>query len=90
MKKERTFLLQNELTAYCLWATSILRKTFYLKHYQQVPSTYNSEPASDNDWERLFTYDRTRNGQKIEPFGMSYFKVSASEKTSMQSKNISV
>ena len=38
------------------------------------------EPVSDNDWGRLFTYNRKRSGPRIEPCGTPYFNVPASEK----------
>ena len=46
-----------------------------------MSSAYKQETASDNDWGRSFTYNRKRNGPRIEPCGTPYFNVPVSEKT---------
>ena len=73
-----------------------MAKFIYLKRSQfltslcwykiKVFSGYKQEPAPDNDWGRLFTYQRKRKGPRIEHCGKLLFNVPASEKTSIQTK----
>ena len=50
-----------------------------------MSSAYKQNSAFDNDRRRSFKYNRKRSSPRIEPCGIPYFNVPASEKTFAES-----